>query len=57
LGTIAGLKVLKHADRLKNKSILFIHFSARYKREEILKAVEELPAPLHGRVAALTEGF
>ncbi|KAG0602123.1 hypothetical protein M758_11G161900 [Ceratodon purpureus] len=29
-------EVLKYADRFKNKSILFIHFSARYKREVIL---------------------
>lgn len=50
-------EVIKYANRLLNKSILFIHFSARYKREEILRAVEELPPPLQGRVAALTEGF
>lgn len=50
-------EVLKYADRLQNKNILFTHFSARYRQEDILKAVEELPLSLRDRVAVLTEGF
>jgi ribonuclease Z len=50
-------EVLAHADQFKNKAILFIHFSARYSREDIMRAIENLPPPLHGRVVALTEGF
>ena len=30
-----GFQVLKYAERLQNESILFIHFSARYKREVV----------------------
>lgn len=50
-------EVLAHADKFKNKDILFIHFSARYQQEDICKAIENIPAPLQGRVHALTEGF
>ncbi|KAF6159945.1 hypothetical protein GIB67_033029 [Kingdonia uniflora] len=50
-------EIVSYADRLKNKAILLIHFSARYKADEIHAAVSALPPSLAGRVYALTEGF
>ncbi|XP_075660850.1 tRNase Z TRZ1 isoform X2 [Castanea sativa] len=50
-------EIIGHAERFENKAILLIHFSARHTAEEIQQAVSALPAPLAGRVFALTEGF
>ncbi|CAJ2651711.1 unnamed protein product [Trifolium pratense] len=50
-------EIISYADRLQNKAILLIHFSARYTVEEIQQAVSALPPPLAGRTFALTEGF
>ncbi|KAG2675653.1 hypothetical protein I3843_12G016300 [Carya illinoinensis] len=50
-------EIISHAERFENKAILLIHFSARYRLEEIQQAVAALPPPLAGRVFALTEGF
>ncbi|RHN57858.1 putative ribonuclease Z [Medicago truncatula] len=50
-------EIISYADKLQNKAILLIHFSARYTVEEIQQAVSALPPPLAGRTFALTEGF
>lgn len=50
-------EVAAFADRFQNKAILLIHFSARYRIEEIEAAVEKLPQTLLDRVFTLTEGF
>ncbi|GAV90873.1 Lactamase_B_2 domain-containing protein [Cephalotus follicularis] len=50
-------EIVSYADRLENKAILLIHFSARYTVKEIQDAVSALPPSLGGRVFALTEGF
>ncbi|KAJ6688031.1 hypothetical protein OIU74_016686 [Salix koriyanagi] len=50
-------EIVKYADKFQNKSILLIHFSARYTVKEIQEAIQRLPQPLAGRVFALTEGF
>ena len=42
----------------KAEAILLVHFSARYKREDILRALDEkLPPSLRGRVTPLLEGY
>ncbi|KAL9324860.1 hypothetical protein ACSQ67_005505 [Phaseolus vulgaris] len=51
------LQIISYAERLQNRAILLIHFSARYTVEEILQAVSALPPSLSGRTHALTEGF
>ncbi|KAM6569747.1 hypothetical protein CsatB_017732 [Cannabis sativa] len=50
-------EIISHAEKFENKAILLIHFSARYMVKEIEQAVSALPAPLAGRVFALTEGI
>ncbi|XVE56987.1 hypothetical protein DITRI_Ditri04bG0055400 [Diplodiscus trichospermus] len=50
-------EIINYADKLENRAILLIHFSARYALENIQEAVSALPSPLAGRVFALTEGF
>eukprot|EP01018_Ginkgo_biloba_P035249 Gb_05576 [translate_table: standard] len=50
-------EVVALAHWFKNKAILLIHFSARYKVEEIQSAVLNLPPPLASKVYTLTEGF
>eukprot|EP00897_Mesotaenium_endlicherianum_P004109 jgi/Mesen1/3726/ME000202S02814 len=50
-------EVARLADRFKNEAILLIHFSARYKRQDILKAIDGLPAGLKERVTPLLERF
>lgn len=50
-------EVAAFADRFQNKAILLIHFSARYRIEEIEAAVAKLPQTLFARVFTLTEGF
>eukprot|EP00898_Chlorokybus_atmophyticus_P003061 jgi/Chlat1/3756/Chrsp259S03900 len=50
--------VVEHADLFQNSAILFIHFSARYSREQILQGLEnKLPQSLRTRVTPLLEGF
>ncbi|KAA8540931.1 hypothetical protein F0562_024931 [Nyssa sinensis] len=43
-------EIVSYADRFENKAILLIHFSARYKLEEIQNAISAVPPPLAGRV-------
>ncbi|KDO76057.1 hypothetical protein CISIN_1g023022mg [Citrus sinensis] len=50
-------EIVEYAEKFENKAILLIHFSARHKVDEIRRAVDAVPAPLAGRVFALTEGF
>ncbi|XP_027361609.1 tRNase Z TRZ1 isoform X2 [Abrus precatorius] len=50
-------EIISYAERLQNRAILLIHFSARYTVEEIQQAVSALPPSLGGRTFALTEGF
>ncbi|KAG0563647.1 hypothetical protein KC19_8G048200 [Ceratodon purpureus] len=50
-------EIVAHAEKFKNKSIVLIHFSARYTHENIFDAMKKLPPPLQGRVFPLTEGF
>lgn len=45
------------ADRFHNKGMLFIHFSARHRTEEIQTALKNLPKRLQERAFALLEGF
>ncbi|EXB20724.1 hypothetical protein L484_007631 [Morus notabilis] len=56
-GHIHLAEIINQAEKFQNKAILLIHFSARYTVKEIQQAVSSLPAPLAGRVFALTEGF
>ncbi|KAB2633487.1 nuclear ribonuclease Z [Pyrus ussuriensis x Pyrus communis] len=56
-GHIHLSEIISHAEKFENKAILLIHFSARYTVQEIEQAVSALPAPLAGRVFALTEGI
>ncbi|PON34681.1 Metallo-beta-lactamase [Parasponia andersonii] len=56
-GHIHLAEIINHAEKFENKAILLIHFSARYMVKEIEQAVSALPAPLAGRVYALTEGI
>ncbi|XVF75915.1 hypothetical protein PTKIN_Ptkin13bG0225100 [Pterospermum kingtungense] len=56
-GHIHLSEIINYADKLENRAILLIHSSARYALENIQEAVSSLPAPLAGRVFALTEGF
>ncbi|KAK2657332.1 hypothetical protein Ddye_010384 [Dipteronia dyeriana] len=56
-GHIHLSEIVNYADKFENKAILLIHFSARYKKEEIEGAVSALHPPLRDRVYALTEGF
>lgn len=50
-------EIAKYGDKFLNKAILLIHFSARYRPEEIEAAIAKLPSSLSGRVFALMEGF
>lgn len=50
-------EIASQSDKLRNKAILLIHFSARYTTEEIDAAVSRLPPSLQSRVYALKEGF
>ncbi|WVZ77036.1 hypothetical protein U9M48_024939 [Paspalum notatum var. saurae] len=50
-------EIASQSDKLQNKAILLIHFSARYTKEEIDAAVNRLPPPFRSRVYALKEGF
>lgn len=56
-GHIHLSEVASLANCFENKAILLIHFSARYKVEEIQGAVSSLPRPLADKVFTLTEGF
>ncbi|RDY01855.1 tRNase Z TRZ1, partial [Mucuna pruriens] len=48
-------EIISYAEKLQNRAILLIHFSARYTVEEINQAVSALPPSLAGRTFALTE--
>ncbi|XP_052141426.1 nuclear ribonuclease Z [Oryza glaberrima] len=50
-------EILNQCDKLENKAILLIHFSARYTAEEIDTAINKLPPSFRSRVHALKEGF
>ncbi|KAJ4789163.1 Ribonuclease Z family protein [Rhynchospora pubera] len=50
-------EIVSHADRFQNKAILLIHFSARYRVEEIEEAISKMPSSFSGRVFSLTEGI
>ena len=51
-------ELAEHAALFRNEAILLIHFSARYKRTEILAALDaRLPPDLRARVTPLLEGF
>lgn len=50
-------EVAARADLFENEAILFLHFSARYTREDIVRALDEkLPAKLRERVTPLLAG-
>ncbi|CAO2037965.1 unnamed protein product [Urochloa humidicola] len=50
-------EIASQSDKLGNKAILLIHFSARYTTEEIDAAVNRLPPSFQSRIYALKEGF
>ncbi|XP_047076691.1 nuclear ribonuclease Z-like [Lolium rigidum] len=50
-------EIASHSDKLENKAILLIHFSARYTTEEIDAAISRLPPSFQSRVYALKEGI
>jgi len=50
-------QIASQSDKLGNKAILLIHFSARYTTEEIDAAINRLPPSFRSRVYALKEGF
>ncbi|KAL6888896.1 hypothetical protein ACP4OV_009922 [Aristida adscensionis] len=50
-------EIVSQSDKLENKAILLIHFSARYTAEEIDAAINKLPPSFRSRVYALKEGF
>ncbi|XP_066363802.1 tRNase Z TRZ1-like isoform X1 [Miscanthus floridulus] len=50
-------EIASQSDKLGNKAILLIHFSARYTTEEIDAAINRLPPSFRSRVYALKEGF
>lgn len=56
-GHIHMLEILEHAQWFRNKTILFTHFSSRYKLEDIRQATLRLQPKLSPKVIALTEGF
>jgi ribonuclease Z len=51
-------ELIAHADAFQNEAILLIHFSARYRRADIVDALaRKLPPSLQGRVTPLLEGY
>uniref|UniRef100_A0A0D9VDP3 Metallo-beta-lactamase domain-containing protein n=1 Tax=Leersia perrieri TaxID=77586 RepID=A0A0D9VDP3_9ORYZ len=48
-------EILNQFDKLENKAIVLIHFSARYTAEEIDAAINKLPPSFRSRVHALKE--
>ncbi|XP_072983671.1 nuclear ribonuclease Z isoform X1 [Typha latifolia] len=50
-------EIENYSEMFQNKAILLIHFSARYRPEEIEAALAKLPPSIANRVFALTEGF
>lgn len=50
-------EIASYGDMFQNNAILLIHFSARYRPDEIEAAIAKLPPSLSNRVFALTEGF
>ncbi|GJP55046.1 hypothetical protein CLOM_g14035 [Closterium sp. NIES-68] len=49
-GHIHMSELVPLAHMFQNEAILFIHFSARYSRQEILDSIAALPEPLRGKV-------
>ncbi|KAM0902781.1 hypothetical protein ACQ4PT_019062 [Festuca glaucescens] len=56
-GHIHLFEIASHSDKLENKAILLIHFSARYTTEEIDAAISRLAPSFRSRVYALKEGI
>ncbi|OAY77224.1 Nuclear ribonuclease Z [Ananas comosus] len=50
-------EIASYADKFQNKAILLIHFSARYRPEEIEAAIAKLLPSFSSRVFALLQGF
>ncbi len=51
-------ELIAQADAFQNEAVLLIHFSARYRRADILAALAaKLPPSLAGRVTPLLEGY
>ena len=51
-------EICANAELFQNEAILLVHFSARYKRDDILAALhEKLPPSLRDRVTPLLEGY
>lgn len=50
-------EIASQSDKLQNRAILLIHFSARYTTEEIDAAISRLPPSFRSRVYALKEGI
>ncbi|KAK1305866.1 Nuclear ribonuclease Z [Acorus calamus] len=50
-------EIASYGDRFRNKVILLIHFSARYRPDEVEAAISALPPTFTGRVFALTTGL
>ncbi|GAQ80583.1 tRNAse Z1 [Klebsormidium nitens] len=50
-------EVVPLAHLFQNEAILFIHFSARYRRKDILEAIERLPPGFREKVTPLLERF
>lgn len=51
-------QIVAHADRFRNEAILLTHFSARYRRDDIVANLRaRLPPHLLQRVTPLLEGF
>lgn len=58
MGHIHLDEVLEHAEAFENEALLFTHFSARYRADEIVAILNaRLPASLRGRVQPLLSGF
>uniref|UniRef100_A0A6V7QQ95 Metallo-beta-lactamase domain-containing protein n=1 Tax=Ananas comosus var. bracteatus TaxID=296719 RepID=A0A6V7QQ95_ANACO len=54
---ILVMEIASYADKFQNKAILLIHFSARYRPEEIEAAIAKLLPSFSSRVFALLQGF
>ena len=51
-------ELIAQADAFQNEAVLLIHFSARYRRADIVTALAaKLPPSLAGRVTPLLEGY
>ena len=51
-------ELIAAADAFQNEAILLVHFSARYRRADIVAALDaKLPPALRGRVTPLRAGY